>query len=189
MRMRLITSLVFLAMTTLGSCKDQKQATNSPTDFGRHKQVAEAFMRADRLLIYEGLPHPGWEQELFDQESERAEHVQSHGHAFYKSPVQPSAEDMKSMKDLFTGEDSMLELTGPKGCGLFYADWRIAAHVKADAHQWLVCFNCQEIKVYGSAPELHCDIARESAKQLKSLLEKYRTNRPKGGVCDSLLVD
>jgi hypothetical protein len=183
----LIITAVLSSM--LGSCSDSNSSIDSPTNFDRFTAIAKAIRISDRLTLLEGLPHPGWEEKEFVAEQERVTSILIHGHAFYPGTIQPSADDMQVFRELFTSSEALRPYGGAKRCGQFHADWCFEWQNAVDTYQCLLCFNCGEIKCFGKAPALHCDISAKHARSLKSMLEKYRSNRPKGGMYDLLLVD
>lgn len=179
---------IFVTMM-LVSCDKQQSERNSAggaTDFRAHSKLVRVLKDSDSLIIHEGLPHPSWERELYQSESQRPE---AGDPGFYKREIHPTAADVESIVRLFTASDSLIEYQGPKGCGLFHGDWRFDFRAGEDTHRLKLCFNCQEVKAFGPSFELYCDINYEPAKSLKALLEKYRRDRPKSDSYDSLLAD
>jgi hypothetical protein len=157
---------------------------------GELKPIQNAIKNSDRLIIYEGLPHPGWEGDAFRSELSRVNPIDIHNRKFYSPQIAPSETDRQQFNNLLASPGAVRPYEGPKACGSFHADWCFEWHVGSDVYQGLFCFNCSEIMFFGPMQDVYCDIGSYgAAKSIKAMLEKYRANRPKSGNYDALLAD
>jgi hypothetical protein len=176
-----LTKLVLVAFVAgIAAC------SNSDDEF---KPIRNATKNSDRLIIYEGLPHPCWEGDAFRSEMNRVNPIDIHNGKFYLPQIAPSETDREQFNNLLESPGALLAYGGPKACGGFHADWCFELQVGSDVYQGLLCFNCTEFKFFGPMKDVHCDISYGAAKSIKAMLEKYRTNRPKSGKYDALLAD
>jgi hypothetical protein len=151
--------------------------TKVGTDFEANKSLFAAIRAADQLLLYEGLPHQSEEQASFEAEYRNKPTVRLQGFRFYRTPLAVSASDEVTLKAVLGDEGSYREWKGPRLCGAFHPDYLAEWQVGGRSYQFLICFGCGEVKVYGPGSSLRCYLA-ESGK-LYGVLDKYRKNRPK----------
>lgn len=128
------------------------------TNFANHKPLAEAVARAERVVLYEGLPHQFFERDLLACELATKKTVRLHGFPFYAEVLPLKEADAKELTRLFTDVRSFQPFSGYKKCGGFHPDYAIEWHVGKEIYRCLVCFGCQEIKAFGPTKELYCDI-------------------------------
>lgn len=148
------------------------------TDFGNYKPLAAIVAKADKVVVYEGLPHQAWEGDLLEEELKAKETVKLHEFPFYAAPVKLKAGDTQALTKLFTAEDSLVKFGGEKLCGGFHPDYCIEWHIGKDIVRCLVCFGCHEVKVYGPKSSLRCDIKDAAYKKFETILKAYRQQRP-----------
>jgi hypothetical protein len=134
--------------------------------------------QADRLVLYEGLPHPMYERQALEAEKKAKPTVTLHQFPFYRDPLELKAGDGQRLKALLGDPGSFAVYSGEKRCGGFHPDYAVEWSADGQTHQALICFGCWEIKVYGPKGEAIYDIRPEARDQLKGLLEPYRKNRP-----------
>ena len=171
---RLTPAAVGLALLAASACTGSK----SDTDFENYKPLADAIGRADKVVLYEGLPHDVWEAKLLAKELKEKKTVERHGFPFYAGPLDLTADDAKKLIALFTDPGSFSQWVGPKKCGGFHPDYLVEYHVGDDVYQMLVCLGCCEVKVYGPKARLYCDICSQSKEAFEKVLKPYRKNRP-----------
>ena len=63
-------------------------------------QVYDTVRQADRLTVYEGLPHPMYEEEAFHEELKTKQTMQLSGFPFYREPLVLKDEDIKTLRGL-----------------------------------------------------------------------------------------
>lgn len=146
--------------------------------FDEHKWLLGTIRQADRVTLYEGLPHPHWEAALLEQETRTKETVDLHGWAFYARPLDLTDADRTALVALLADEASFYERPDfEKPCGGYHPDYAVEWAVGDQVYRCLICYGCGEVKVYGPAgPELYCNISVQEP--LKQLLKPYWKNRP-----------
>ena len=137
--------------------------------------------RAERVSLYEGLPHQFYETELFKKEKLEKPTVEFGGDLFYRDPVDLKYADKAELRDLIGNPDSFQKFVAEKKCGGFHPDY--AVEWRNDADKWicLICFGCGEAKILHDKVETRFDLEMKARKQLKALLGPYRKNRPEKG--------
>ena len=177
-----VSCVCVLLVSAVVACANKTEADASKietdTRFEENKSLFTSVGTADRLILYEGLPHQYWEAEQLAQEQANKETVTLHGFPFYRVPLEISAEDAGKLKSLLESESSFLQWCGEKKCGGFHPDYCAEFHAGSAVYRALICFGCSETKVYGPDKSLRCDIQKEAEKQLEEVLKKYRKNRP-----------
>lgn len=130
-----------------------------------------------RLLVWEGLPHPTWENKLFDEERTNKPIRELDSYLFYAAPLELDAEDDARLRALLTNPGSyqtFWPLLSAKKCGSFHPDF--AVELPESGQFALLCFGCGEVELRGGWLASKHDLS--AALSLHELLSKYRTNRP-----------
>lgn len=166
-----LSAVVVLA--TLTGCAEQKE---TDTNFDNLAPLAKGVATADKVVLYEGLPHPVFEKKLLDAETKEKKTFEDHGFRFYAAPLDLKPADAKALTALFTAEGSFTKFGGEKKCGGFHPDYLVEWHAGKDVYRMQVCFGCGEVKVFGPRHELRADIGTDG---FTKLLKPYRVNRPK----------
>src|SRR5262249_17395095 len=148
------------------------------TNLRNHRPLAAAVRKADRMALYEGLPHQESEKDLFARELGTKKTVQFHEFPFYAEALSLKEEDAKRLSDLFCDAESFNRYSSGKKCDEFHPDYCIEWQVGDDTYRALICFGCHEMKAYGPNLVLLCDIRSDPYKAFKKVLESYRKNRP-----------
>lgn len=176
---RSVQMIIFLVSLLSTACGRGPLTRSGETDtnFGNYKLLSEKVGKADKVVLYEGLPHQRSERKLLAAELETKETVQHHGFPFYAEPVKLKEEDAEQLTKLFTDADSFEPFGGYKKCGGFHPDYCIEWHAGQEVYRCLVCFGCGEVKVFGPKTELYCVIVAEAG--FKKVLQPYRKQRPK----------
>jgi hypothetical protein len=159
---------------------EERDRTGVDTRFDKNKSLFGAIQKANRLTLYEGLPHQFYERKELTEEKRKKETIALHGFGFYRDPITVSAPDKRRLLELLADEGSFAPWQGERKCGGFHPDWCAEWRVGDAVYQFLICFGCHEAKVYGPDKNLRCDIRTEACTQLERLLKKHRKNRPLG---------
>lgn len=141
--------------------------------------LAAAIARADRITLYEGLPHQVSEKDLLESEIKAKKTVKHHGFAFYAGPLPLKDGDAKSLLALAGNEKSFQPWAGVKKCGGFHPDYLVEFTAGKDVVRMLVCFGCLEVKLHGPNSEVYVDMSDDGLHGLEKVLKPYRENRPK----------
>ena len=158
-----------VGVALLASCCSQ---ANNPQTF------TEAIQRADKVVLYEGLPHQLFESRLLEEERRTKEVQELNGYPFYQEPLALTGEDAKRLSEILGASATYEPFSGEKRCGGFHPDYAVEWQVGADRYRVLICFGCKEVKSFGSEPETRNDLDSAAHQQLLELLRGYRKNRP-----------
>jgi hypothetical protein len=134
--------------------------------------------RADRLTLFEGLPHQYYEKDALEKEMRTKETVQLHGFPFYRETLDLKEGDSRRLKDLLGNPSSYEPYSGEKKCGGFHPDYAVEWSFEGRAYHCLICFGCYEFRVYGPQGEQFYDIRAGAYEGLETLLKPFRKNRP-----------
>jgi hypothetical protein len=171
-----------LAGVCLAGCDEKKvgsERTKASTEFEPNRSLFAAIGKADRLILYEGLPHQNDEQELLEKEKRNKPTVTLHGFPFYRPALDVASDDVEKLRGLLGAEGSFVPWRGEKKCGGFHPDYLAEWRVGDGVYRVLICLGCHEVKVFGPDSSLRCDIHQDKAfGELRDLLKKYRKNRP-----------
>ena len=132
-----------------------------------------------RLL--EGLPHPLFEPQLFEQERQLLSRVLSvHGSMLYKEPLDVAPVLLVSVADIVKDAASFVprEPGFIKMCGGFHADYAVELFEGGVLRQILLCFGCGEAKLISEMAHDHVDLASGVEERLQALLGGVRQFRP-----------
>lgn len=143
-----------------------------------NETLVASIRRAERLVIYEGLPHQHWERTQYQAEKQTKPTFVLHGYDFYKEPPELSADDTQRLREIMADERSFVPFRGEKRCGGFHPDYAVEWSVDGNLYRGLICFGCYEVKLYGPNQAHRNDIAHDAHAALKQTLGKYRKNRP-----------
>ncbi len=160
--------------SAMAQIKDRKETS---TNFKNHKLLAASVRKADKVTLYEGLPHQLFHSEVFEEELKTKQTVRLHNFAFYAEPLDLKETDAKKLTDLYSDPKSFRPFLGYKACGGFHPDYCIEWHVGKSIYRALICFGCHEMKSFGPEAELYCDIDDKAYKQLQETLIAYGRNR------------
>ena len=128
-------------------------------------------------VVYEGLPHPTYEDELFENEKQKPTAV-LHGLHFYRECHALNVKEAETLTAVISGAGGFATWSGEKKCGGFHADYAVAWKQGGKTFEVLICFGCGEVKRYGPGKEVREDMKSETSDKLKELLKAYDELRP-----------
>ena len=145
--------------------------------FDVNKWLFATIRGADRIALYEGLPHPMFEGGV-EEERRLKPTVDLHGYPFYAQPADLADTDRAVLIEVLGTEQSFRPLPEGvvKGCGGFHPDYGVEWAVGDQVYHCLICYGCGEVKVFGPGGELHCNVRDRD--RLKRLLKPYWKIRP-----------
>jgi hypothetical protein len=158
------------------SAPEQPEPTT--TDFARLPRILEGIRGARAVALYEGLPSEFWEPQLREQELSRKKTVRLHGFTFYDDRRALSGSDAEQFTALFLARESFRRFRRAKTCGGYHPDYCLEWATGASTTRGLVCLECGEVKFFGPAAALHCDLTPQSAQRIKNLLSPHQKERP-----------
>ena len=138
------------------------------------KPLIATVAKADKVILYEGLPHPLFEKKPLEEEKKAKKTIEIAGWAFYAEPLELKEGDGKKILDFVGSAKSYVAFSGEKKCGGFHPDYAIEWQVGKERYFVLVCFGCSEFKVYGQGKAVRTDQGGE----LNKIIKGYRKNRP-----------
>lgn len=154
--------------------------SDSPLYFEENIRPLVAVMaQATEVVAYEGLPHQHFERELLAKELKSGQSVTLGNFPFYTRPVPIRHEDVKQLLTLCSTESTFDRFRGGKACGGFHPDWCLQWSCPQGECRVLLCFGCQEARLYdGTDDELWSDLDQAALQKFVAILKPYRTNRP-----------
>lgn len=161
-------AVIFGAALLCFSCRQ----ANNP------KILTEAVRRADRVVLYEGLPHQMFESRLFEEERRRKTIQELNGYSFYQEPLALTAKDAKRLSEVLGESATYMPFAGEKLCGGFHPDYAAEWQVGQARYRALICFGCEEVKLLGPRLDSRNDLDHAAFGKLQELLKGYRKNRP-----------
>ena len=147
--------------------------------FKEMPKVQNLLKGATTMVLFEGLPHPGWEKKKLEAELLRKETVKQHGFDFYKTPNKVTNEDVKALWKICLNKDSFRPYYGPKVCGGYHPDYSLHWANGKDTVEVQICFGCGEMKAFFNEQLVHCDMTKFSEQSFKRILGKYALQRGK----------
>ena len=166
-------------IVVVGLVVSSRANRSHPTDrrFDVNKWLFATIRGADRVALYEGLPHPMFEGGVEDERRLKPT-VDLHGYPFYAQPLGLADADRAVLTEVLGTEQSFSPLPEGlvKGCGGFHPDYAVEWAVGDRVYHCLICYGCGEVKVFGPGGELHCNVLDPD--RLKQLLKPYWKIRP-----------
>lgn len=166
----LLVALMSLAALDAG---DPEAAENRET----FSELAQILVKADRLEVYEGLPHPKAEKDLFEAEKTSKATIERHDFLFYKEPLSIESKLAKTLYSLSLNTKT-LKAHSPGFCGGFHPDYALVFHTGDKTIEVHICFGCGEIKFFGEGKVAVFSLSSSAKKQWRKLLTPLRKNRP-----------
>jgi hypothetical protein len=136
----------------------------------------EEIPRADKVVLYEGLPHPMFESRLLEKERQTKAVQELNGYPFYQEPLALTKEDAKHLSEILGNPATYQPFRGEKKCGGFHPDYAVEWQVSAGQYRALICFHCSEVKLFGLGFESRNELGASGT--LQKLLKGYVKNRP-----------
>lgn len=158
-------------------CGPPRDADGVSTRFEDARALVRAVRQADRVVLYEGLPHPTAEPRLFEQERQKPT-VTLHGHPFYAAPPAVARADRDELQRTLGDFESYKPWTGGKRGAEFHPDYLAEFWVGEVPYRVLVGFAGHEVKVFGPDANVRCDIDRRMRDRWRELLDEFRRQRP-----------
>jgi len=145
------------------------------------RRFTKAARHADKLLLYEGLPHQLFERHLLEEERRTKLVQQLRGYLFYQEPLELKVDDAKRLTEVLADRatfEFVWPVLGLKWCGGFHPDYALEWRHGSNRYHALVCFGCTEAKLFGPWIDSHNDLEPDAYARLKAILPAYRKNRP-----------
>ncbi len=138
-------------------------------------EFRKAVAQLPDLRVYEGLPDPKTEKALYEKEKLRGDVTSLGGWEFYEKPVNLTASEAASLRELFQ-PGNPFSPGGGDACGKFHPDYALVW--KSGEYLALVGLGCQEIHAIGPSITLHRYIPPDIYAKFERILGKHTVNRP-----------
>lgn len=140
------------------------------------KDLQEALTTADKVEVYEGLPHQMFDADLLKKELKRKDIIKIGEYPFY-SPAK-TAMNSSDLRAVLSSSKSILPFSGEKLCGGFHPDYCVAWTRENQISHALICFGCHEIYFLSNDKSYRYDLTNEACENLMKLLSPYGEKRP-----------
>ena len=135
---------------------------------------------ASSVGIYEGLPHPVYEPEVYWAEKGGTKSIKEFGdQAIYAEPLDLQPEEVTRLAGLLGTSTTYHAFGGEKKCGGFHTDYAVEWRQGSTVRTTLLCFGCGEAMILGPKGQHRFDLDPSALTSLRSLLGTLRKNRPK----------
>ena len=104
------------------------------------------------------------------------------GDSFYDEPLVLKEADVERLRLVLGSRSSYASFTEEKKCGGFHADFSAQWSDGERSYLTLICFGCDEFKVYGPDISDRYDMTGLASKQLEEILVGYRRHSVKPAV-------
>lgn len=133
----------------------------------------------EKMLLYEGLPHQGYEPERLAEES-RKPTITRGEFLFYRDPLPLDQADAKALGSILANADLFQPFVAEMKCGGFHPDYAIAVTSDGEETTYLICFGCGEAGVIRAGQPMARYVLGHDARHspLRTILGHYRKNRP-----------
>jgi hypothetical protein len=147
--------------------------------------LAEFVASADRVTLYEGLPHQYAEKKLLEEELAKKETFRVGEFAFYKEPIPLTKDEAAAFTDIFDGIDAFSEKpAGQTKCGPYHPDFCLEWGKGEELVRVQVCLSCGESEVHSGVRMLYLKLSSDAGGDLAQLLKDRWQNRPKTKIAE-----
>jgi len=140
----------------------------------------KALRQADQTVLYEGLPHHLFEDDLMKEERRTKAVQELNGYVFYQEPLTLTTEDARRLSAILGKSTTYERFSGEKACGGFHPDYTVEWHAGKDRYRALICLGCHEVKLFGPGLQSRNNLDQVAYEKLDETLKRYRKNRPAG---------
>jgi len=132
---------------------------------------------AEKIVVYEGLPHQLRELELLKQELQRDDICTLGGFPFYSPGVTASPEQERQLKKVLCDGNLYYRFEGePADCGPFHPDFAVEWLDGEVTKQALFCFGCNEVQILSGGEIEEYDF--KETRKLKAVFSDFSDKRP-----------
>lgn len=143
------------------------------TQFESLAELRAAVRSASDVTILEGLP--GMIRGGIPR-CDSTKIVELHGYWFFADPIRLRGKKAQPFANVVGDSLAFAQWGGAKQCGGFHPDFCLEWRRGQETHRALICFGCHEMKYYGPRAAVLCDVPSPDYKELKRLLEPYRSH-------------
>jgi hypothetical protein len=139
----------------------------------------KAVSAIPELQVFEGLPDPKAESDLFAKESARSDVMRIGDSRFYSKPLPLSQAEIAELRSAFDSGNPFSPAGGGDPCGRFHPDYLLVWKSGESTFSAQIGLGCQEIEAAGPAIRIHRYIPPATYALLNRVLGKYSFNRPR----------
>jgi hypothetical protein len=142
--------------------------------------LPEVVRAADRVVLFEGLPHQGSEPDRLAEERQSKRLVELGGFPFYERPLEWRGDDARRLTAWLTDPTGIsTRRAGEGSCGEFHPDYAVVWEAGDARAVALVCLTCAEVRLFGPGDPGGTLYRFERSKfEVRDLLGDYRGQRP-----------
>lgn len=161
----------------------QERAERDASYLGAVPAYLQAAAKAERLTLYEGLPHQRSEKLLLEKEIKTKKTIVLSDFRFYAEPLPGREQDLAPFLKLMSDYRSFHAYSEPTNCSGYHPDWCLEWTVGSDEETYRlhICLGCHEAHFVGPRGDLWVRIESPAYEQFLALLKPYAKNRPKWG--------
>ena len=141
----------------------------------------KAVSAIPEVEVFEGLPDPKTESELFAKESTRSDVMRVGNFHFYKQPLPLSKSEIAELRAVFNPGNPFSSGGGDDPCGRVHPDYLLMWKSGESTFYAQIGLGCEEIEAGGPSLRIHSYIPPESYGRLDRVLGKHSVNRPGSG--------
>jgi hypothetical protein len=160
------------------SAGERSQFQSEVESYKHLGELLELCRSAQKVEVFEGLPHPSWERELLAQEQARRDVFRNHDFSFYQPPLLLPAPDRDRLISEVTRRRTFMAWRGPKKCGGFHPDLLLRFHHSSGVVDVHLCFGCGEAIFYGPHSRAHVDFSEATSDRWEEIQKRNQTKRP-----------
>ena len=146
---------------------------NEFSDFERLLQLVNADTN---VMVYEGLPHPVWEDEELRAELRSSRTIRRGSFAFYESEITLSKSDRLRLLEYLVSGENLEAWHGFKECGGFHPDYTTVWKSKVGEVEVQFCFGCREARIFFDGEGVRSDLSELGATRFQNFLTNYSSN-------------
>jgi len=139
-------------------------------------KIRRTLRGAEKIFVYEGLPHQMFESDILEIEKKRKDTINIAGFPFYSPKVEATGEAATALKKVASNSENYAAFSGEKRCGGFHPDYAIAWSDGSNEYLILFCYGCGEALIVDGKATYRYDFKNFS--DLKKLFAPFKLKRP-----------
>ncbi|MBL9131572.1 MAG: hypothetical protein JNG86_10255 [Verrucomicrobiaceae bacterium] len=167
---------LILLLTILSSHCAWALLEPAPPSVADSQSFRESLLKADKLVIFEGLPHQTWQRDKLKEELKRTDVIKIGDFPFYTPALAVTNPD--ELKHLLGTPASIQPYRGAKLCGGYHPDYSVSWTVGGITYHAQICLGCHEVVFMTGKATLKYDMADDAVKRFEALRKLYTLKRP-----------
>lgn len=162
--------LILVASPTLIAITEKK------VDINATSKIRKSLSKADKIFVYEGLPHQMFEADLLKVEMKRKDTHKISGYPFYIPKVIAPEKIAKTLREVAVNDENYAVFSGEKRCGGFHPDYAISWLDNGKKYSILFCYGCHEALFVDGQKTYRYDFKK--VVKFRILLASFKSKRP-----------